>query len=181
MYIAKEKRRTNIAEYLLYMWQIEDLIRAYNFDLQRIENELIPQYQGEADQSNELKQWFSGLSESMLKEGLRTHGHLQILDSLVEELNDVHFRLIDSSHQPEYQKKYLGVVRNISELRKKMGDKERITDMEVCLTSLYGLLLMRLKKKNISKDTEDVISGFGELLADLSVLFKKYEEGQLEI
>ena len=28
MYIASQKRKENIAEYLLYMWQIEDLIRA---------------------------------------------------------------------------------------------------------------------------------------------------------
>ena len=28
MIIAQKKRKENIAEYLLYMWQIEDLIRA---------------------------------------------------------------------------------------------------------------------------------------------------------
>jgi len=46
MYIAKEKRKNNIAEYILYMWQIEDMLRAYNFRLDNIEKELIPQYQG---------------------------------------------------------------------------------------------------------------------------------------
>ena len=29
MYIAQEIRKKSIAEYVLYMWQIEDLIRAY--------------------------------------------------------------------------------------------------------------------------------------------------------
>ena len=75
----------------------------------------------------------------------------------------------------------MDVVRDISELRKKMGNKEKITDMEVCLTALYGLLLMRLKKRQVSEDTEQVIKGFSVLLADLSVLFKKYEEGQMEL
>ncbi|RKW59613.1 MAG: DUF4924 family protein, partial [Prevotella sp.] len=28
MYIAKQLREKSIAEYILYMWQIEDLIRA---------------------------------------------------------------------------------------------------------------------------------------------------------
>ncbi|MBT3747843.1 MAG: DUF4924 family protein, partial [Bacteroidetes bacterium] len=177
----KEKRKNNIAEYILYMWQIEDMLRAYNFRLDNIEKELIPQYQGSEEQTKELTNWYSGLAESMLSEGLRNKGHLQILDSLTEELNDFHFRLIDSSHQPEYQKKYLSNINNISELRNRMGNKEKITDMEVCLTALYGLLLMRLKKKEISKETEEIISGFSELLADLSQLFKKYEEGQIEI
>ena len=29
MFIAQELRKKSIAEYLLYMWQMEDLIRAY--------------------------------------------------------------------------------------------------------------------------------------------------------
>ena len=36
MYIAKKLRKTSIAEYLLYMWQIEDLIRAYGCSIGRI-------------------------------------------------------------------------------------------------------------------------------------------------
>ena len=33
MFVASQKRKENIAEYLLYMWQIEDLIRANNLDI----------------------------------------------------------------------------------------------------------------------------------------------------
>ena len=33
MIIARQKRKENIAEYLLYMWQVEDLIRANKFDM----------------------------------------------------------------------------------------------------------------------------------------------------
>ena len=29
MIIARQKKQENIAEYLLYMWQIEDIIRAF--------------------------------------------------------------------------------------------------------------------------------------------------------
>ncbi|WP_347164130.1 DUF4924 family protein, partial [Parabacteroides merdae] len=36
MIIARRKRKENIAEYLLYMWQVEDLIRANNFDMDSI-------------------------------------------------------------------------------------------------------------------------------------------------
>ena len=41
MYIASKKRKENIAEYLLYMWQIEDLIRAYGLDIDRIRQNVI--------------------------------------------------------------------------------------------------------------------------------------------
>ena len=32
MFVALKLKQTNIAEYLLYMWQIEDLIRANHKD-----------------------------------------------------------------------------------------------------------------------------------------------------
>ena len=35
MYIAQELRKSNIAEYLLYMWQVEDTIRAFDCSLAR--------------------------------------------------------------------------------------------------------------------------------------------------
>ena len=43
MIIAREKRRNNIAEYVLYMWQIEDLIRANELDMQRLRATVIAQ------------------------------------------------------------------------------------------------------------------------------------------
>jgi hypothetical protein len=181
MIVAREKRKTNIAEYIIYMWQIEDLIRAYNFDTVRINRELVKQYEGPKDLHAEIGNWYAGLAESMLSEGIKESGHLQYLDSLVDELNDFHFRLVDSPHHSDYQKQYLSVVRDISEFRKKMPPKDKISDMEVCLTALYGLLLMRLKKRQISEDTEMVIKSFGELLSSLSRLFQKYEQGTLEI
>ncbi len=181
MFVAKEKRNTNIAEYLLYMWQIEDLIRAHNFDIGRINNELVNQYQGTDVQLQEIQQWYQGLAETMLIEGIRNTGHLQYIVSLMDDLNNFHFRLVDSSTFGTYQKLYLDSIRNISELRKKMGDKEQISDVEVCLTALYGLLLMRLKKRQISEDTEKVFQGFSTLLAELSNLYKKFEKGELEL
>ena len=46
MYIASAKRKENIAEYLLYMWQIEDIIRAYGLDIEKIKESVIdPQTQ----------------------------------------------------------------------------------------------------------------------------------------
>ena len=43
MFIASQKRKDNIAEYLLYMWQIEDIIRANGLDIDRIKANVIIQ------------------------------------------------------------------------------------------------------------------------------------------
>ena len=52
MIVANEKRKQNIAEYLLYMWQVEDLIRANQFDMDLIRKNVISHY----DQSGEVKE-----------------------------------------------------------------------------------------------------------------------------
>ena len=44
MFIANELRKNNIAEYLLYMWQVEDTIRAFDCQLSRIRREYISQF-----------------------------------------------------------------------------------------------------------------------------------------
>ena len=44
MYIAQELRKKNIAEYILYMWQVEDTIRAFGCQLSRIRREYIEQF-----------------------------------------------------------------------------------------------------------------------------------------
>ena len=40
MDIAKTKRRENIAEYILYLWQLEDLLRALQFRSEEHTSEL---------------------------------------------------------------------------------------------------------------------------------------------
>ena len=41
MDIALAKRRENIAEYILYLWQIEDMLRALQFSPEAIYSQLI--------------------------------------------------------------------------------------------------------------------------------------------
>ncbi|MFW5515390.1 MAG: DUF4924 family protein, partial [Prevotella sp.] len=79
MYIAKEIRKKSIAEYLLYMWQIEDLIRAYVCHLPLIEREYISKFADYTDeQKEEEADWFGNLIRMMNEEGCREQGHLQI-------------------------------------------------------------------------------------------------------
>ena len=44
MIIAQEKRKSNIAEFILYMWQVEDLIRSSGFDIDRLEEIVIRKF-----------------------------------------------------------------------------------------------------------------------------------------
>ena len=41
MFVSKQLKEKNIAEYLIYMWQIEDLIRANGCDMEKIKSTII--------------------------------------------------------------------------------------------------------------------------------------------
>ena len=57
MIIAQQKRNENIAEYLLYMWQIEDILRAYHLDINLIELNLISKLLKDVDPLFEDKEF----------------------------------------------------------------------------------------------------------------------------
>jgi flagellin-specific chaperone FliS len=59
--------------------------------------------------------------------------------------------------------------------------KDKMSDMEVCLTVLYGFMLMKMKKRPISEDTAEAIETIRKLIALLSVKFKEFEEGLIEL
>jgi len=55
MIIASKKRKENIAEYILYMWQIEDMIRANDFDISKIRRNIIDNFQIDDAQKHEME------------------------------------------------------------------------------------------------------------------------------
>src|SRR5512133_213156 len=146
MSIAKEKRKTNIAEYILYMWQVEDLIRAYHFNIDEIEENLISQYSQSAKVKIEVRDWYANLMLMMHQEGIREKGHLSFLKTLLDEITDLHIRLINMEGYEEYQEAYKRALTYLDEFRRKTAHVAS-GDIETSLNALYGLLLLRLKKQ----------------------------------
>ncbi len=68
MTTASIKKRENIAEYLLYMWQIEDHIRAYRLDIDSIQTGIIDRYTSLSDaERSEMRGWYESLIDMMRK------------------------------------------------------------------------------------------------------------------
>lgn len=180
MLIAQEKRKTNIAEYILYMWQVEDLIRAYKFNIDDIEENLISQYPRNDRIRNDVRDWYANLILMMYQEGIREKGHLSFLKTLVDEVTDLHLRLLSHEDHNDYRRVYRNASAFLDEFRKKTGDNES-GDVEISLNALYGLLLLRLKKQPVSHETEIAMSSFSKMMAILSHIFLQVERGEREI
>lgn len=111
MYIAQKLRKTSIAEYLLYMWQIEDLIRAYGCSIGRIKREYISKFTNLTDEQKEDElDWFDNLIRMMNEEGKREKGHLNINAIIIQDLTDLSQQLLDSNRFPFYNAEYYKVL-----------------------------------------------------------------------
>jgi hypothetical protein len=174
MIIAKEKRKENIAEYILYMWQVEDTIRACNFDIEIIDSRIISQFSESVRVKNDIKEWYVDLILMMHEEGLKNSGHLKILNLLIEEMNDLHLKLIHEKKDPQYLEQYYWAVPNIRDFEKRLEKKTK-NEIETCLSALYALLLLRLQKKDVSRETLEAMQTFSNVLALLSSWYKKKE------
>ncbi|KGI59582.1 hypothetical protein HMPREF3034_00761 [Prevotella sp. DNF00663] len=171
MYIAKELRKKSIAEYLLYMWQVEDLIRAYGNSLSRIRHEYIDKFQYTDEQKEEMADWYGNLIRMMNEEGKREKGHLNINTILLKDMADLHAMLLESTKFPFYTSEYYKVLPFIVELRNK-GDKE-LNEIETCMDALYGVMLLRLQKKAITPETSNAIKEITTFIGMLSDYYIK--------
>ena len=66
MKIAGQLKEKNIAEYLIYMWQVEDMIRANGCDIDRVEQTIISRYPEEERPA--LREWYGNLIGMMREE-----------------------------------------------------------------------------------------------------------------
>lgn len=171
MFIAQELRKKSIAEYLLYMWQVEDIIRVYGCSLSRIRREYIEQFDYDDEQKEDLADWYGNLVTMMNQEGKREHGHLQINQIVLQDLAELNAQLLNSTKFPFYNAEYYKVLPFIVELRNK-GDKE-VGEIETCMNALYGTMLLRLQKKDITPNTEHAIKEITTFIGMLSDYYIK--------
>lgn len=174
MFISQQLRKENIAEYLLYMWQIEDIIRAYGCNLTAIRRDYISRFDLNDEQKEDLTDWYGNLIRMIREEGCIENGHLQINKIVVQQLNELHEQLISSPKFPFYSSEYYKVLPFIVELRSR-GSKE-LTEIETCLNALYGVMLLRLQKKEVSRNTETAVKEITTFLGMLSDYYKKDKE-----
>ena len=178
MFIANELRQRNIAEYLLYMWQIEDTIRAFDCSLSRIRREYIARFDYTDEQREEETDWFGNLIKMMNEEGCREKGHLQINKVTLQLLSELHQQLLSSPKFPFYSAAYYKVLPFIVELRNRGANREE-GEVETCLNALYGVMMLRLQKKEVSPSTEHAVKEITTLVGMLSDYYKQDKEEPL--
>ena len=178
MIIASRKHKENIAEYLLYMWQIEDIIRANGLDIDRIKSSVIDKFELTDVQRKEMEEWYESLIDMMRREGVEKSGHLQLNKNVIIQLTDLHLALLKDPRFPEYTAEFYKTLPYIVELRAKAGENPA-GEIETCFIALYGMLMLRLQGKEISVQTMEAVAQISKLLAILANDFNLDREEKL--
>ena len=144
-------KKNNIAEYILYLWQIEDYLRAF------------PQ---QAESNQELQD----LLNMMRQENIMEHGHLQLAQNALRELEELHDDLLEQ--EATYRAAMIQLTPSLNLLKAKT-DRPTMSNIEACLTLLYQIMLLKLQKRPISSETELVQKQATQLLQYLSKTYKK--------
>lgn len=179
MLIAQKKRKENISEYLLYMWQVEDLIRANHFDSDEIRRNLVDRYDQPAAVKEEIARWYEELADMMRQEGVMERGHIQLNKNVIIALTDLHLRLLKSPKEMIYGSMYYKTLPYIVQLRAKSGGED-IPEIETCFTAVYGYLVLRMQGKEVSPETLEAIKQISAFLALLAEKYKDDMEGKLD-
>ena len=115
----------------------------------------------------------------MNTEGCREQGHLQINKVTLQQLEELHVQLLASTKFPFYNAEYYRVLPYIVELRNRGANKEE-NEIETCFNSLYGVMLLRLQKKDITPNTQHAVKEITTFVGMLSDYYKKDKEEGLK-
>ena len=180
MFIASKLKKENICEYLLYMWQIEDLIRAYKLNIDIINDNIISQFPIKTDADRKkFDEWYESLIEMMRLENVQENGHLQLNKNVIIDLTDFHQLILKSGQVPAYNAKFFHVLPFINQLR--MKSEPDLSDIELCFNFMYGLMVLRLKKAEIKPETLQTQTEISKYMVLLAKNYKAYKNGELDL
>ncbi len=176
MLIAQKRRRENIIEYLLYMWHVEDLIRANGLDMKKIDETVIAKYGIEdATLRQQVYDWWDNLTEMMRLEKKDKGGHLQVTQGLLNDVYNYHLYLLTQADEIPYQNAFQTAWPDLSVLMTKIPNGEKLQHIELALTGVYDYFLLKLQGKTVLADTTNAIMRISHFLGILSAKYLKAE------
>jgi hypothetical protein len=178
MLIAQKTKENNIAEHVIYMFQVEDLIRANQMRLDYIVERIIqPQIQDE-ELLEAYTKWYAGLIRQMKDERIIERGHLSEINEILTELLMLHNTLINITRDKNYLQVFEEALPVLKEFQKKSQSGD-LNLVEVGFNALYGKMILKLKKQEISPASEDGFQRISKLLGTLANYYKKMKSGDL--
>ncbi|MBE6210806.1 MAG: DUF4924 family protein [Rikenellaceae bacterium] len=180
MDIAQAKRKENIAEYILYLWQIEDLLRALQFSPEAIYSQLVARREVAEEQKQIFLLWYMDIVNLLREEGKEEKGHLNHTLHLIADMHNLHLQLLQLPVGDHYRATFSRLEPELPRLRQIVGGAD-MTDTELCFRALYAAMLYRIKGEGEKSAVKDTIEFVSPVVAELASLYRKVETGELDL
>ncbi|MBO7572445.1 MAG: DUF4924 family protein [Bacteroidales bacterium] len=171
MIIAELKKKENIVEYILYIRQLMDIMRANNMDMQKIDELLVSKFEVSEKEKLKIHNWYKELIDKMKAENAEQHGDINEIKDLIAALNKIHQALLADKDEYRHHELYNWAKPNIDEY-KKLSRSQSDNEIEICIDAMHALLLLKLQHKSISEETAQAMQTFGALLANIAEVYK---------
>lgn len=178
MFIAAQKLEENIAEYILYMWQLEDFFRGCGLDINCVQQRLVESANLDDEEKKQARTWYADFIATMKLEGKEQAGHISELNEIVVELSYLHSTLINLLGDENYKNLYKVAIPYLNEFKSKAQIADK-ADVEVALQALYSKLLLKLNQQDISESSEEAFKTFAKMIGYLSAKYKQMKAGEL--
>ena len=192
MDIAQAKRRENIAEYILYLWQLEDLLRALQFSPEAIYSQLVAPRDIPEEGKNNFLIWYMEIGNLLRQEGKEQIGHLDHTLHLIGDLHNLHLQLLELPVGARYRSLFARLQGELPRLRLILGkESAEMSDTELAFRALYAAMLYRIKGRKPAADetetaskasaVEDVLTLVSPVIGELAQLYGKVERGEIDL
>ena len=178
MDIAQAKRKENIAEYILYLWQIEDLLRALQFSPEAIYSQFVAPRNLDEQSQNVLLMWYMDIAALLQEEEKQSSGHLNHTLHLIADMHNLHLQLMQLPMGAHYRTVVARLEPYLPTLRTIFG--KNISDTELCFRALYAAMLYRIKGGGQTAVT-DTIEYISPVIATLTAMYHKVERGEIDL
>ena len=181
MDIAQAKRKENIAEYILYLWQLEDLLRALQFSPEAIYSQLVAPREVADEQKHIYLLWYMDIVNLLRKEGKEQSGHLEHTLHLIGDVHNLHLQLMQNPVGEHYRKTFARLAPQLPQLRA-MISRDDVSDTELAFRALYAAMLYRIKgDKKRAEAISDTIELVSPVVAELAAMYGKVERGEIDL
>ena len=180
MLVAKKKEQENIAEYILYLFQIEDIVRSFKFNLDDIIEIFVAPNLPDSSFTGQYRKWYQDIITEMKSTNLQNRGHLDRVMEVIRELAFLHNTLLSINESNKYRNLCESASCFIPEFRAKSGMKNN-HDVEVIIHAMYMKLQLRIRGKEITAETEEAFDAMRIQMAFLVREYHKMKSGDYKL
>ncbi len=177
---AQTLRKQNVAEYILYLWQLEDMFRALQFSPEAIHSQFVaPRTSLDEQSRSHLITWYMELVSLLQKEGKEEKGHIEHTLHLIADMHNLHLQLLELPIGARYRTLVARLDEVMPDLRAIFGNE--ISDTELAFRALYAAMLYRIKGEGAKGAVADTIEYISPVIAELSAVYGKAERGEVDL